>query len=212
LPNDQTKQYSTDTQINHDFSHDKSHGYYTLCKKMKNLNIILSIVAILLTGCKVVHFEVFEHAETQKYQRQFVTELPSNVFEKHANLVDSGILFIPKLRELALEPSYRSFVSFYSKQKNEIFVDRIIISTEDPEEKATLIVKKTIEITEIDETTGFLRSSVPAFFGDVENAGRILLRDTVRMSVYYRIAGHNTERRMDFILIRKEVSDRAWIT
>jgi len=37
LPNDQTKQYSTDTQINHDFSHDKSHGYYTLAYKMKNL-------------------------------------------------------------------------------------------------------------------------------------------------------------------------------
>ena len=38
MPNDQTKQYSTNTPINHDFSHDKSHGYYTLDRNM-NKNI-----------------------------------------------------------------------------------------------------------------------------------------------------------------------------
>jgi len=44
LPNDQTKQYSTDTQINHDFSHDKSHGYYTICEKMKTIITVLCIL------------------------------------------------------------------------------------------------------------------------------------------------------------------------
>ena len=42
MPNDQTKQYSTNTQINHDFSHDKSHGYYTFGKKM-NYNFTVTV-------------------------------------------------------------------------------------------------------------------------------------------------------------------------
>ena len=52
MPNDQTKQYSTDTQINHDFSHDKSHGYYTFRNRMKIFIIVIitAIASCWITG------------------------------------------------------------------------------------------------------------------------------------------------------------------
>ena len=42
MSHDQNKQYSTNTQINHDFSHDKSHGHYTFYEKMKLMTPIWS--------------------------------------------------------------------------------------------------------------------------------------------------------------------------
>ena len=55
MPNDQTKQYSTDTQINHDFSHDKSHGYYTIAEtKMKTLFKIWMYLCTFLVTAQLV--------------------------------------------------------------------------------------------------------------------------------------------------------------
>ena len=84
MPIDQTKQYSTNTPINHDFSHDKSHGYYTIYRRMKPIHLALILIAGIAFGAGTERPDITLNDGTVLKKAKILSSSPNDAVVLHS--------------------------------------------------------------------------------------------------------------------------------
>lgn len=175
---------------------------------MKAIKVLCFLMLWTIVGCSS-SFQYFEHPETQNYQGYWEPELPGDVFEEHPDLIDAGILFVPRVKELAWEPDHRASIFLYTQKRARIKVDRIAISCDQPEASASLEINKTVEISAIDKHSGLFRGEVPAIFEGAKGASDVLAARQVTMAIHYRVLPSGGQKEKRFVLRKKVKLGRA---
>lgn len=167
------------------------------------------MVTMAIASCSNSSVTYYEHEPTQQKRRHDYKHYSAADFETSSPFVDSGILFVPQVRELAWGEDHRSFVTFYSKNQRLIKVDRIELSNEQ-QDLATLEVDQIIRINSLADGSKLFRGSVPALFGNATDTDKVLAGRSVSMTLYYRLPVGSMLKKKQFSLTKKVQIGRAF--
>ncbi|QJE96122.1 hypothetical protein [Luteolibacter luteus] len=107
------------------------------------------------------------------------------------------------MRELAWQSDQSGAVFFYARRKAGIWMDRVEISDEKSGASATLMIRKKVEISSVDEHSDFHRGAIRVDFKGLPGADRVLAGSAVIMTIYYQIPPSGSSGEKRFVLKKK---------
>lgn len=165
---------------------------------------LLLAAILLLSGCVLVSFEDYVHAETQQARQSIVWSGGTR------GLPEQPLVFVPDFRQFTRSfPAPRAHLIVVTRVPQTLHIESATVRNMDSGKMRTLHFPQPVEVRQPLGRDGHYRGFLPLLetpdFADFAGAAAI------RLEVVYATAGGGRETRT-FLLKRKQVRDFAWVT